>query len=288
MAIEKTTFVAKVHDLEIESRKKERDLLDTIHDRSSELEGQEKTLSVPRLTPGEVVDMPITDDNMANGTTESMMTIDITNEAGYPIVVSESEQANTNVGLQNARAEAAQIAHKRARNKYIAVGLAGAAHADYRKKLADTSKNRVTRADIELIVKLLDDAEAPGEDRYLLASPEYHTDLMKIEDFISADKMGQGGVSVPTNILGSILGLEVVKVPSARMPVLHATTGNVDTTGKKCIIGYQKYALAYARHYLSMTGPELKAGSASEWWNLHTKQGSEVQNAKYVVTVREN
>jgi hypothetical protein len=59
-------FLAKVHDLEIEARKKFRDLLDTVHDRSSELDGQEESLEVPRFTPGEVLSMPIDDGDFVN------------------------------------------------------------------------------------------------------------------------------------------------------------------------------------------------------------------------------
>ncbi len=282
-------FLAKVHDLEIESRKKFRDLLDTVHDRSSELDGQEESLEVPRFTPGEVRPMPIDDEDFVNGSTETTLSIPIEDEKGYPIVVSESEALETNVALRDTRAKGGELAHRTYRQKLIAKKLADAApQATNRLKFNDTVANVITDEDILDVAAAMTNAHAPEDERYMVIGASMYKAVVKIPNFISRDKMGQAGEVIPSNVIGKIRSFEVIEVADDVMPLLNASTGATGTTGKKCVIFYQKYALAYVRHGYKLLGPTLDVGSAKTKWNLWAKQDAKGQNTGWAITLREN
>ena len=282
-------FLAKVHDLEIEARKKFRDLLDTVHDRSSELDGQEESLEVPRFTPGEVLTMPIGDDDFVNGSIEDTLSIAIDDEKGYPIVVSESEALETNVALRDTRAKGGELAHRTYRQKLIAKQLADAAPAaTNRLKFKDSVANVITDDDIVDIAAAMTNAHAPEDERYMVIGASMYKAVVKNANFISRDKMGQTGEVLPSNVIGKLRSFEVIQVADDIMPLLNASTGATASTGKKCVIFYQKYALAYVRHAYKLLGPTLDVGAAKTKWNLWAKQNAKGQNTTWAFTLREN
>ncbi|HPS39541.1 MAG TPA: hypothetical protein PL124_09035, partial [Candidatus Cloacimonadota bacterium] len=150
MAFSKKTFTAKVVELEIEQKKQNIDMRDYVHNRSAELEGDEKTLVLPSYTPGNVVAMPIADASMLNGGTEAEIELTLDQDKGYPIVVTNSEQSESNVALRDTRAAGGAIAHRKARNLHILSNLADAATADAtsRAKYNDTTGNVISLEDI--------------------------------------------------------------------------------------------------------------------------------------------
>lgn len=291
MAFNKKTFTAKVVELEIEQKKQNIDMREYVHNRSAELEGDEKTLVLPSYTPGDVSDMPIADGSMTNAGTESEIELVLDQDKGYPIVVTSSEQSETNVALRNTRAAGGAIAHRKARNKHILAGLANAATASsaFRRKYSDTTGNVPTLEDILGAAAKLDDAGAPQDERYMAIRAEDHVNLMKIEGFLRRDKMGDAALALPSNIIGMVASFKVLKLSASEMPYFNASTGAASTTNtdKKGVIFFQKYALAYAEQIYKLVGPETKVGQDAEWYNLHSKYGSKAQNA-FVVTYREN
>lgn len=289
MAFNKKTFTAKVVALEIEQKRSNLDMRQYVHDRSAELEGDEKSIILPSFTPGATTAMPIADDDMANGSTEAEIELVLDQDVGYPIVVGNSEQSETNVALMNTRAAGGAMAHRTTRNKHLLASIAGtAASATNRLKYADTTGNVISLEDILNAAAMMDDASVPQEDRYLAIRALDHKHLMKIEGFISRDKMGQNAEALPKNVIGLVGSFTVLKVPSSQMPLLNASTGAVATTGKNCAIFFQMYATAYAENIYKLVGPELKAGADAEWYNLHAKYGSKAQNDTFAVTYREN
>ena len=281
-------FVAKVHDIEVMKKAAEREILDTIHDRSAELKGSEDTLSVPRITPGNVVAMPATAETFINGSTEDMLEIAISDAKGYPIIVTTSEQLETNIPLRNTRAEVGAIAHRKYRNGYLLKAIANAAAAGNRKEFSDTTDNVISDEDILNAATILDNAEAPSEDRFMVIGATMHQAIASNPNFVSRDKMGDAGKLLPMNVIGMLRGFEVVKMPDARLPLLHATTGASATTGQKCVLFYQKYALAYGAHVYQLLGPTLDVTIPAEKFNLFRKQGCAGQNTEFIVSYREN
>lgn len=287
MAINKKTFTAKVLELDMAARKKIIDLRDTIHDRSAELEGNESHLVIPSFTPGATANMPIADVNMANGGSNTQIELALDIDEGYPIVIADSEQVETNVALMNTYAALAQIAHRTARNLHITTAIATAAAAAQRKAFADTVNDVISWEDFLLAAALLDEAQAPADGRHAAIPSFMHGDLFKIEHFISRDKMGQAGETIPSNVIGQVHGFKIINMPSSEMPVLDGSTGAPDDTGKACVLFWQDYAVAYGAHIFELVGPELKAGQAAEWYNLHHKYGLKAQNSTYAVSFRE-
>lgn len=281
-------FVAKVHDLEVAAKGMERELLDTIHDRSAELKGSEETLEVPRFTPGDVVDMPATSETFVNGSVEDMLSIPLSDEKGYPIIVTNAEQLETNIPLRETRAEGGRIAHRKYRNGYLAKAIANACEAGNRLEFSDTTDNVLSDDDILNAATILDNAEAPNEGRYMVIGATMHQAVAKNPNFLSRDKMGDAGKLLPMNVIGMLRGFEVVKMPDSRMPLLNASTGASATTGKKCVLFYQKYALAYGAHAYELLGPEMDVMIPAMKYNLYRKQGCAGQNTEFIVTYREN
>lgn len=289
MAYNKKTFTAKVVALEIEQKRSNLDMRDYVHNRSAELEGDEKTVVLPAFTPGTTADMPIADANMSNGSTEAEIELVLDQDKGYPIVVTDSEQSETNVALMTTRAAGGAIAHRTTRNTHILKNLAdAAAAATNRLKYADTTGNVISLADIMNAASLLDDANVPQDERFCAIRSLDHRYLMDIEGFVSRDKMGQNAEALPKNVIGMVGSFTVLKVSGTQMPKLNASTGAGGTTGKNCAIFFQRYALAYAENIYDLVGPELKVGAAAEWYNLHAKYGTKPQNDTFAVSYREN
>jgi len=281
-------FLAKVMEIEIESKKEEIDILATVHDRSGELKGQEDTLVIPKFTPGVVLSMPITGGSFANGSVEDTINLAISDEKGYPILVGVGEQLETNINLRDTRAWGGVQAHKTYRNGLLLAAIADATKAGQRLKKKDSTDNKLTDADFLAAATALNNAKAPFGDRYAAIGASDYADVVSIPSFISRDKMGDKGEVIPLNLIGMIRGFKVILVPDSEMPVLNASTGAVAQSGKDCAIFYQRYAVAYGRHAYQMLGPEMDVGSAKEKWNLYAKQGKCAQNDDYAVTVRDN
>lgn len=282
-------YTARVLEEEIALRTKTQNLLDTIHDRSGELSGDEEYLVIPSITPGSVASMPIDDDDMTAGETLAQIELRLNQEKGYPVIVKDADQFNTNVPLQQSFARAGAISHLADLNLAISKALADAAKAaTNRKKFADATGNKITEADIIAAAAILDNAKSPADERFMAVSAEMHADLFSIPNFVSRDKMGHTGEAIPKNVIGMIHGFTVVKMPTSEMPLLNATTGAVASTGKNCVIFYQRYALVFGQHYYKLVGPEFKAGANASWYNLTRKYGLKTQNETFVVTYREN
>jgi hypothetical protein len=290
-SIDKTTFTAKVVELEIEARKKFIDIRQTIHDRSGELNGDEEALKLPSISIGAVEAMPVADaDFDSTDTINNQITLTLDSDFGKPIVVSASAQAETPVALLETYAKNAEIAHRTNRNAVILAAIATAADtANQHYKYADTTDDVISAADILAAASVLDNAGAPDEGRYMAISASDHKYLFDIDNFISRDKMGQNGEAIPTNVIGMIHGFTVLKVPASEMPKINALTGAVDANaGLTSTLFWQQYAIAYGQHIYKLIGPELKAGADAEWYNLHHKFGADTQVSTFAVSYRKN
>lgn len=290
-SIDKITFTAKVVEQEVALKQKILDLRSCVHDRTAELEGNEESLKLPSITPGDVEAMPVADADFSNtDTINNQITLTMNKDFGKPFIVSASDQAETPVALQTTYAMNGEIAHRANRNKEILGAVATAADtANQHYKYADSTDDVLTEADIVAAASKLDDAGAPEEGRYMAVSAADHGNLFAIENFISRDKIGQNGEAIPKNVIGMVHGFTVLKVASSQMPKIAAATGAVDNNaGLTCTLFWQQYAVAYGQHIYKLVGPELKAGAASEWYNLHHKFGVATQVATFAVSYRKN
>lgn len=290
MGIDKITFTAKVVEREIALKQKVVDLRTMVHDRSAELAGDEESLKIPSITAGAVVAMPTTDALFANtDTLNAQITLTLSDDYGKPFIVNASAQAETNVALQEIYAFNAEQAHRTNRNELILESIATAANAasqDF--AYEDTTDDVISQADFIKAAAYLDNAGAPEEDRYCAIRASEYGNLLKIENFISRDKMGQNGEAIPRNVVGMLHGFTIVKVADAEMPYLNTSTGAVASSGMKCTLFWQKYAVVYGAHIYQLGGPEYKAAGDENWYNLHAKFGRATQVGTYAVSIREN
>lgn len=293
MSLNKTTFTAKVKEIEIANMGKVLDLRQMVDDRTSELQGDEAVLSTYSITPGSVAAMPIALANYAStaDTINNQKVLNLNKDYGKVFEVSASAQSGTNLAIYNTFAKAAEIAHRDNRNKVLLAEVAGAAKAGTQAlKYTDGTGNVITEADFLAAATKLDDAGAPEEGRYVAIAAEDYGDLFSISNFISRDKMGHLAEAIPKHVIGWIHGFEVIKVPTGLMPKLDGTSGAVSTaTGaKKCSLFWQSYAVMYAQALYQFVGPELRVGSDSEFYNLHNKFGADPQIVKFAVSIRVN
>ena len=288
--LDKTTFTAKVVEREIAGKQKVVDMRTMVHDRSAELQGDEEALKIPSVTAGNVVAMPTTDALFANtDTINDQITLTLSDDYGKPFIVNASAQAETNVALEALYAANGEQAHRKNRNKLLLQSVATAANAasqDF--TYEDTTDDVISQADFLKAAAYLDNAGAPEEDRYCAVRATDYSDLLKIENFVSRDKMGQNGEAIPKNVVGMLHGFTVVKFADSEMPYLNTSTGAVSSSGMKCVLFWQKYAVAYGSHIYKLGGPEYKAAGDEEWYNLHAKFGRATQVSTYAVSIREN
>jgi hypothetical protein len=146
----------------------------------------------------------------------------------------------------------------------------------------------ISEEDFLTAAAYLDNAGAPEEERYCAVRASDHGNLFKIANFISRDKMGQNGETIPKNVIGMVHGFTVIKVADAEMPYLNASTGATAASGSTCALFWQKYAVAYGQHIYTLGGPEYKAAGDEEWYNLHHKYGADTQVSTFAVSIREN
>ncbi len=293
MSLNKTTFAAKVKEIEIANMGKVLDLRLMVDDRSAELQGDEAVLNTYSITPGSVAAMPIALANYAStaDTINNQKALNLNKDFGKIFEVSASAQSGTNLSIYNTFAAAAEIAHRDNRNKVLLAQAAGAAKdGGQALKYADSTGNVITEADFLAAATKLDDAGAPNEGRFVAIAADDYSNLFSIDNFISRDKMGHMAEAIPKHVIGWIHGFEVIKVPTPLMPKLDGTSGAVSTaTGaKKCTVFWQSYAVMFAQALYQLVGPELRVGSDSEFYNLHNKFGADPQIAKFAVSIRVN
>jgi hypothetical protein len=281
------TFAARVVDAEIQAQCERPDFLDSIDDRSGELVGAEAALVVPRMVPGDVLAMPIADVAMVNGATESQITITLNDDKGYPIVVDASTQVETPVSLQKVYASNAEDAHYRNRQMLVSTKMA-ACTAGQRHKYSNAADDVLSYDDILTAKKELTNAKAPLANRFMAIPASQEAELLKIDKFISTDKMGKA--VIPDGVIGKVAGFWVRVYPDGAIAKTHIADGTAGTSGDEvetCYF-YHKFAVAFARHLYNMVGPQLSAGADKSLWNLHCKQGAAIQVDTFAVTYRKN
>lgn len=291
MSFNKTTFAAKVKEIEIANAGKVLDLRQMVDDRSAELQGDEAVLNTYSVTVGSVAAMPIALADYATtaDTVNTQKALSLNKDFGKVFEVKAGDQRSTNINIYNVFAQTAELAHRDNRNKVLLAQVAGAAQAGSQAlKYKDTTNSIIAEDDFLTAAQKLDDAKAPQEGRYCAISATDYSNLFSISNFISRDKMGHLAEAIPKNVIGWIHGFEIIKIPTGLMPKLDGTTGKVSTaTGAKtCTLFWQSYAVMYASQIYRVVGPELRVGSDSEFYNLHAKFGADPQINTFGVSIR--
>jgi N4-gp56 family major capsid protein len=179
-----------------------------------------------------------------------------TEDAGYQLALKvDTDLMNAGTGFGNGTktfAPANTGADWVASNSYYSnAGSALAAYAADTVATGDNFSDAVFRA----LIKLMDDADVPMENRALIVPPAARSTIMGIDRYVSSDFVGGRGVE--SGLIGNLYGVDVYV--SSNCPVIEAAAQNsassLDTRGclffhKDAIVHAEQMAVSYS---LSLT-----------------------------------
>lgn len=130
---------------------------------------------------------------------ESTLLLNLDKEKGFHFEVKYLEQDKANVRLGEAILRQRTAALASVVDQEVFKCVTGA---------TTTLSGSVNKATLVSAIELLNEANAPQEDRVLVTSPDGYSDLLNTNDFVRADAIGDG-TSLRTGRVGTVLGLEV-------------------------------------------------------------------------------
>ena len=162
--------------------------------------GPAESVRIPKFGIGtsDINDVANLVDSPENAT-ESSLLLDLDQNRGFHFQVRYFEQDKANVALgqslltQRAAALAADIDNK------VFACASGA---------ATTLSGTLTKAMLVSAIELLNENNAPQNDRVLVVNPDAYSDILNINDFVRADSIA-GSTANATGFVGRVLGLDV-------------------------------------------------------------------------------
>jgi len=152
---------------------------------------------------------------------------------------------------------------------YSNAGSALAAYAADTVATGDNFSDVVFRA----LIKLMDDADVPMENRALIVPPAARSTIMGIDRYVSSDFVGGRGVE--SGLIGNLYGVDVYV--SSNCPVIEAAAQNsassLDTRG--CLF-FHKDAVVHAEQMAVRSQTQYKQEYLSTLYTADTLYGVEV------------
>jgi len=152
---------------------------------------------------------------------------------------------------------------------YSNAGSALAAYAADTVATGDNFSDAVFRA----LIKLMDDADVPMENRALIVPPAARSTIMGIDRYVSSDFVGGRGVE--SGLIGNLYGVDVYV--SSNCPVIEAaaqnTASTLDTRG--CLF-FHKDAVVHAEQMAVRSQTQYKQEYLSTLYTADTLYGVEV------------
>ena len=197
-----------------------------------------------------------------------------TEDAGYQLALKvDTDLMNAATGFGNGTktfAPANTGADWVASNSYYSnAGSALAAYAADTVATGDNFSDAVFRA----LIKLMDDADVPMENRALIVPPAARSTIMGIDRYVSSDFVGGRGVE--SGLIGNLYGVDVYV--SSNCPVIEVAAQNsassLDTRG--CLF-FHKDAVVHAEQMAVRSQTQYKQEYLSTLYTADTLYGVEV------------
>lgn len=197
-----------------------------------------------------------------------------TEDAGYQLALKvDTDLMNAGTGFGDGTktfAPANTGADWVASNSYYSnAGSALAAYAADTVATGDNFSDAVFRA----LIKLMDDADVPMENRALIVPPAARSTIMGIDRYVSSDFVGGRGVE--SGLIGNLYGVDVYV--SSNCPVIEAAAQNsastLDTRG--CLF-FHKDAVVHAEQMAVRSQTQYKQEYLSTLYTADTLYGVEV------------
>ena len=221
------------------------------------------SVQIPRLSNETALDKTAESAVTFSAATETYVTVNITKYKYVAKLIEDIEDVQSKYDL-----------FSNYRDK-ISYGLANAVDADIlaltgsiAQSVGGHTANSVTEANIISAVRMLDAANVPQDNRYLVVDAYGREDLLNITDFIRYDAGGKSPAPVNSGIIGMIFGVKVLFSQNVAAPTATSAYGmmfhsdafaialqkdvtikseySVDYIGTK-LLGYEIYGVTFAR-----------------------------------------
>lgn len=231
----------------------------------------------PILGDLDAVDMPAA---AYQDPAKTAITINFDKKKGCPFKVNDIEEAQSNVSMRDELTEKAAAALIKGWNREISDTLQSSVEDDNNIEIAGTT---LAYDDILEVSKMMDEAEVPQDERYMLVCPSHKKALMKISEFISRDKIADTN-AVKTGVIGEICGFTVIPWKTKKVDLNGKFVGTKD---KNASVFYSKLAVGFGR--------QKEIGSmanndplAADWLlNIYNVFGLVAQLPEYIIQLRD-
>ena len=231
----------------------------------------------------EAVDLPAAESDV-NKPVKSKISFMFDQKTGVLFDVEEIDEAQSNVNLMQHFSWQARDKIFAGYDKFCVQQML----QDATTKLKKPIGNKVVYDTIVALSEQLDNKEAPAVGRFLVVSPTVKSQLLKIPEFISRDKITDTN-AVKEGWIGRILGFDVI---------MRAGLQKVDEDGdisavanendKDVILAYQSLGFAFGRQQELKAMSENKTLTPAVRVNVWSVYGGTMQEPDYVVTMRDN
>lgn len=231
----------------------------------------------PILGDLEVVDMPA---SVYQDPSKQAITINFNQKKGCPFKVNDIEQAQSNIAMRDELTEKAASALIKGWNRAVSDLAQTSVEDENNIEIIGTT---LAYDDILKVAEMMDEAEIPQDERYMLVSPAHKKALMKIEEFISRDKIPDTN-AVKTGVIGEICGFTVIPWKTKKVDSNGKFVGTKD---KNASVFYSKLAIGFGRQ------KEIGAMAnnnplAADWLvNLYNVFGLVAQIPEYIIQLRD-
>jgi hypothetical protein len=204
---------------------------------------------------------------------------------GVPFIVEDIDDAQTNINLMDHFTKDAKDGILDIYDAFILENLLNG--AETKLKMSQSSSQTVLD-DILKLRETLNKAGAPREGRYLVVSPTKESQLYKIPEFISRDKISDTN-AIKKGVIGEILGFTVLAPRIHRMVADNGkVSANASENTKDVMIAYQSLTFAFGRQLEFKSTAVVKPLTPGTLVNIWSVFGGTKQEASYAVSMRNN
>lgn len=237
----------------------------------------------PRVGVLETKDLPYTDPFQTAAKTAVKINFD--QKKGVPFVVSDIDEAQSNINILKECTESAKDAIIDGWDDFIIRALIVGAASANKITLADTVNKVMTKADFQEARLILNKKGAPMRERYAVLSPEHESQLYDISEFISRDKIAKTE-AIQEGVIGRLFGFDILLHPA--MPKVNDSGDLSSTQNKEVSIFYSKAAYGFGRQKVLGTKTSPDAGLPGDKINIYTVFGGVIQEEDMIITIRDH
>lgn len=241
----------------------------------------------PLLARPSALPLPI-DDADFKELTKGNFNMPFDQEVGVPVLIKDIVEAQSILAIRQTYTGYAKDALEDFYSLYMVMAAIDGCVSANRLTLEDEVNNVITLDDFIKADEILTAQKAPKRNRYCVIGSTHNSQLYKIPEFISRDKIANAQ-AIPDAVIGRLLGFDIMVLPD--MPKVD-NTGDVDDAGiLNVALFYHSTSAGFGRNKEFGAREESKAGIPGVLINVWSAFGGKVHPdnfAKRIVTIRDN